>query len=60
MNAHIPSVPVVVEQKDEQKAPKAGYTAPQMFAVGQTVDLIRGNAWQGYKDSPYTEGKHYQ
>jgi len=41
---------VNVEKNDELDAPKAGYVAPQIFAVGQTVELIQGFDSNGWYD----------
>ena len=42
---------VTVEKNDEMNAPKAGYVAPQIFAVGQTVELIQGYDTYGWFDA---------
>ncbi len=46
MNQHFLSPATVTEPKSEE-ARKTGYTASQMFAVGQTVKLIQGANWKG-------------
>jgi len=42
---------VIVKKNDELYAPKAGYVAPQIFAVGQTVELIQGYDTYGWFDA---------
>jgi hypothetical protein len=50
MNKQTSFVPAVVEQQPESQAPQTGYTAPQMFAVGQTSELIQGFGGGPYRD----------
>jgi len=42
---------VIVKKNDKLYAPKAGYVAPQIFAVGQTVELIQGYDTYGWFDA---------
>jgi hypothetical protein len=53
MNTNNSPVSVGVEVKEKtpkQPTPRPAYTAPQMFAVGQTVDLINGAKTTGPLD----------
>jgi hypothetical protein len=52
------ALPVAPEAKPATApvAPRTGYTAPQLFAVGQTVELIQG----GYRTGRWeTRGSWY-
>lgn len=44
--------PVALIDRQPEETEKTGYTAPQMFAVGQTVELIQGAQWRGPQDWP--------
>jgi hypothetical protein len=52
MLQHAIRLPVVDQSKpaQEPQAPKTDYTTPQMFAVGQTVELIQGFGGGPYRD----------
>jgi hypothetical protein len=43
-------MPVNVEKTQQKEAPKTGYAAPRIFAVGTTVELIRGQHHHGWRD----------
>lgn len=43
-------LPALAVETKEEKAPKARYAAPEMFAVGKSVDLIQGAKWRGPAD----------
>ena len=49
MDKQILSPTSVTERKSEE-ARKTGYTAPRMFAVGSTVELIQGAFSRGPQD----------
>jgi len=55
MNTNNSPVSVGVEVKEKtpkQPTPRPAYTVPQMFVVGQTVDLINGSLYHGPRDYP--------
>ncbi len=57
MNKQILCAATVTERKSEE-ARKTAYTAPRMFAVGRTVELIQGANSTGYKDG--TSYRHWE
>ena len=42
----------VADSQTKQEVPQTGYTSPEMFQVGETVDLIQGAQWRGPLDHP--------
>jgi len=50
MNQQPSILPVETEATPNQDA--NGYSAPEIFEVGQTVDLIQGAQWRGPLDHP--------
>ena len=49
INQHLLS-PATVTLRKSEEARKTGYTASQMFAGGQAVELIQGANWKGPQD----------
>ena len=58
MNEQILSTVSVTEPKSQQTR-QAGYTAPRMFAVGSTVELIQGACKYGWRDADNTWTKEH-
>jgi hypothetical protein len=58
MNEKIRVLPVAVESKHDEKAPRTGYTAPWIVAGGSTVELLQGIPFNEIREMGGWTAKH--